>query len=447
MFIHLEPEVTILDRWLLNLLKYIFRMFNCGLVLILLFKIAGAEDEYYINVEANCPESILNPPAVITVTADLPSSKPFALCSNGEFYFTMDNLGSYSLSVVFDTNATITCAFYQKSSAADVYSVSVYIPLSERVITVDIPEKIVTCIYDPIGDEETSVQELEESKTPVKQIEQHLAETSKSTIDICVADINNNCITGNVMIGKNVKIKAVLVGNSSDEQGFQTLSCSATGTAYKFPILTAGCGQGSLFKTDAGFITTGKVAYSPVFEMFRTAGGNKMKYDCSFVVCRTPCDGSSCTIKTRKKRDTYSVREPHFSDKIYIPKDKVLDENSYPDDHTLQALGIQQDGYNKDKLPVNPRKEQLMKKGNEEPGLKEAERAPEQNDIRRLTKTIRSEESIWSKEGILILTLAFMTMLFMAITVKVMLALKRSMVEVQTELARKETLPQLKLIS
>ncbi|CAC5376892.1 unnamed protein product [Mytilus coruscus] len=385
-------------------------MFNCGLVLILLFKIAGAEDEYYINVEANCPESILNPPAVITVTADLPSSKPFALCSNGEFYFTMDNFGSYSLSVVFDTNATITCAFYQKSSAADVYSVSVYIPLSERVITVDIPEKIVTCIYDPIGDEETSVQELEESKTPVKQIEQHLAETSKSTIDICVADINNNCITGNVMIGKNVKIKAVLVGNSSDEQGFQTLSCSATGTAYKFPILTAGCGQGSLFKTDAGFITTGKVAYSPVFEMFRTAGGNKMKYDCSFVVCRTPCDGSSY-------------------------------------DHTLHALEIQQDGYNKDKLPVNPRKEQLMKKGNEEPGLKEAERAPEQNDIRRLTKTIRSEESIWSKEGILILTLAFMTMLFMAITVKVMLALNRSMVEVQTELARKETLPQLKLIS
>ncbi|VDI83089.1 Hypothetical predicted protein [Mytilus galloprovincialis] len=168
----------------------------------------------YFSVEAKCPESILNPPAVITVTADLPSSKPFAVCANGEFLFTMDNFGSYSLPVVFETNATLTCAFYQKSLAADVYSVSVYIPLSERVITIDIPEKIVTCIYDPIGDKETSVQQLEER-----------------------------------------------------------------------------CGQGSLFKSDAGFITTGKVALSPVFEMFRTAGGNTMKYDCSFVVCRTPCDG------------------------------------------------------------------------------------------------------------------------------------------------------------
>ncbi|XP_071146763.1 vitelline envelope sperm lysin receptor-like [Mytilus edulis] len=428
-------------------------MFNCCLLLLLLLKIAdGQEDEYYINVEAKCPESILNPPAVITVTADLPSSKPFAVCANGEFLFTMDNFGSYSLPVVFETNATLTCAFYQKSLAADVYSVSVYIPLSERVITIDIPEKIVTCIYDPIGDKETSVQQLEESKVPVKQIEQHLAETSQSTINICVADLNNNCITGNILIGKIVKLKAVLVGNSSDEQGFQALSCSATGTSYKYPILTAGCGQGSLFKSDAGFITTGKVALSPVFEMFRTAGGNTMKYDCSFVVCRTPCDGSSCKSKsTRKKRDTYAVREPHYSETIYIPKDKVLEAKPYLDGDTLQGLEIQaleqQDGYIKDKLPGNPDNGHLIKKGNEEPAFKEDERVPEQNDVRHPTKKILSEESIWSKEIIVILMLAFLIMLFMAITVKVLLGLNRSMVYVQNEIARKETLPQLKLIS
>ncbi|VDI43584.1 Hypothetical predicted protein [Mytilus galloprovincialis] len=64
--------------------------------------------------------------------------------------------------------------------------------------------------------------------------------------------------------------------------------------------------------------------------MFRTAGGNTMKYDCSFVVCRTPCDGSSCKSKsTRKKRDTYAVREPHYSETIYIPKDKVLEAKPY----------------------------------------------------------------------------------------------------------------------
>lgn len=53
------------------------------------------------------------------------------------------------------------------------------------------------------------------SKVPVKQIEQHLAETSQSTINICVADLNNNCITGNILIGKIVKLKAVLVGKYS----------------------------------------------------------------------------------------------------------------------------------------------------------------------------------------------------------------------------------------
>lgn len=66
-----------------------------------------------------------------------------------------------------------------------------------------------------------------------------------------------------------------------------------------FLFLFYRCGQGSLFKSDAGFITTGKVALSPVFEMFRTAGGNTMKYDCSFVVCRTPCDGVSNLNKSK----------------------------------------------------------------------------------------------------------------------------------------------------
>lgn len=38
------------------------------------------------------------------------------------------------------------------------------------------------------------------------------------------------------------------------------------------------------------------------------------------------------------------MREPHYSETIYIPKDKVLEAKPYLDGDTLQALE-QQDGY------------------------------------------------------------------------------------------------------
>jgi len=67
--------------------------------------------------------------------------------------------------------AKLYTSFQQKNNAAEIFSISVYVPLSDNVLTINVPEKIVSCIYDPIGDEFSDIQQLEDryvNKTNVK---------------------------------------------------------------------------------------------------------------------------------------------------------------------------------------------------------------------------------------------------------------------------------------
>ena len=50
------------------------------------------------------------------------------------------------------------------------------------------------------------------SKKPAKQIEQFMAAPSPATVDVCVAGVDDKCITGNIRIGRPVKIRAEITG-------------------------------------------------------------------------------------------------------------------------------------------------------------------------------------------------------------------------------------------
>lgn len=452
---------------------------------VIILKICSCQvdpDEYIINVHATCPQTIYTGPATVTISTDLPSSKPFATCQNGDFLFTTHPMGNWSLDVYFDKNITRECVFGQKHNAAEIFSISVYVPLSDNVLTINVPEKIVNCIYDPIGDQFSDMQQLEDSNKPVKQITQHKATPSTSKINICIADVSGNCIQGSVRIGKKVMIKAILLSNSALEQGFQTLTCTAIGTGYRYPMLLGGCGDGNLIPKDLGFTTVGTVATSPLFKAFRVPGGNTLTYDCSFVICSVPCDGSSCNVtgNARKKRDTSSVRDPSFRDTIHIPKDKVLETNAgdrgkvtsvrktssqnpshdaplLQEIHPIKPTILNRDDKESQEMEHSSKNRKNEPSQNEpsqnEPSQNEHQNAPIIKETDPIQSNILKEEreknylSLWTMET-LVLLLAILIIVFMAVTVRMLLLLTKSVGQLQNLPAVKhELFPGSKLMS
>lgn len=272
------------------------------LIVILQIWIVTTSD-YIIEVTPECAASVgSSQTSTITVLTDIPQTEPFAICKDDyDFVFDQQPDDTYKLTVYFEGDTTLVCV-WNKLQDVETYTVDVYVPESPGIFTFDVAPTKIVCNYAGSGTGDTDTSSVGESLKPIQEIQNHMATVSDSSVDLCVADVLENCLTGRIALGKTVLLKAVLIGNIPDEPSFQALSCKAIGGSSDYPVLVGGCGDGVVIPRDQGFITTGKVAKSPYFRAFRVPGSRELLFDCTFIVCTSPCDGSSCDIETRRKK-------------------------------------------------------------------------------------------------------------------------------------------------
>ncbi|XP_046352054.2 vitelline envelope sperm lysin receptor-like [Haliotis rufescens] len=259
---------------------------------------------YQIKVKYNCPAEARGDVRV-TIVTDVPETYPYAVC-NGRFGFDFIRLNTHTwyIDVHFETyDPRDVCSFEQNERES--YTLRVYVPTSNGLVSTGIPTNVVTCNYQPQVDADTPenliVSSLAESKKPVKQLMSNMGPLSKSGVDLFVADITGQRLRGNYHIGRLVRLKARLIGNFPAETSFHAVSCKAISGKETYVVLNGGCGDGTIFDRYNGFTTTGKVSVSPIFRFFRMGWSLPLSFECIFVICKN-CDGDSCEDPVRRRR-------------------------------------------------------------------------------------------------------------------------------------------------
>ncbi|XP_046564568.1 vitelline envelope sperm lysin receptor-like [Haliotis rubra] len=274
------------------------------LILCLLYGLSEAMigSNYVVDVQFKCPPE---PDGIVRVIVktDIPKTHPYALC-HGPFGFDFIPMspGTWYLDIHFQSPDAREYCWFSQTGTQDEYLLNVYVPVSSGLVTSNDPAHRVVCNYQ--DDSETPpnlISNVVESKKPFESMISNMGPVSKSDVALSLTDITGTPVTGGLNVGRLVMLKAVLVGNYPAETSFHALTCKAVCNKKEYALLNAGCGDGTVIGQKKGFRTKGKVAFSPVFRLFRMELAKPLMFECTFIICQK-CDGDSCEDQDRRKR-------------------------------------------------------------------------------------------------------------------------------------------------
>ncbi|XP_036369873.1 vitelline envelope sperm lysin receptor-like isoform X2 [Octopus sinensis] len=231
-----------------------------------------------------------------------------AKCSNGKKYYKSDPyLLTVEIPISFTREKVSECSLYQFPKK-HVYSLQVSVSHMHRSRTrADIKEYVITCSFERHGRVVSKKIPLDVDSFNYEEIIINEGKMVDIKVSLFLENMNGQKITEKIEIGRKVKLVAKVEQEkkekhgSSGVKGILLRNCYASDEYENITILQAGCSNGNVFPVFSGFKTNGLVAKSPFFTMFQlVSGSTQIQFECTFVVCKTPCDDDSCMPGAQK---------------------------------------------------------------------------------------------------------------------------------------------------
>ncbi|XP_046366339.1 uncharacterized protein LOC124142101 [Haliotis rufescens] len=278
-------------------------------------------DDYILKVKPHCGSSV-GAPAYVTGVTDVDADFR-AICKNGRKYVfvnTNKDKVNYKLKVKYSGNANTQCVFNRRQNS-NVYVITVQISWGRRGVVVHKHnrEYQLSCAFGAKGSDESPTQRIEGNILAPRIVESFVGSGARSYVKLHLIDVLGRQVYA-LPIGRMVQLRAWSNGQGS-EVGVRSVGCDAIGarTNTRFAIIRAGCGDGVVFAKNEGFSTKGLNSTSPYFKAFSLHNDAKIRFECNFTMCTSNCDGNSCAIAGRRRRDA----DVHFSDFIMTESDPI----------------------------------------------------------------------------------------------------------------------------
>ncbi|XP_067660136.1 uncharacterized protein [Haliotis asinina] len=278
-------------------------------------------DDYILKVVPHCGKSISSP-AYVTGTTDVDADFR-AICKSGRKYvFTNTNNDkvNYKLPVKYSGNVNTGCVFNRRQNS-QVYVITVQISWGRRgaVVHKHNKEYQLSCTFGAKGSDQSPTQRIEGNILAPQIVESFAGSGARSYVKLHLIDVLGRQVYA-LPLGRMVQIRAWSNGQGS-EVGVRAVGCDAIGatTNKRFAIVRAGCGDGLVFAKNQGFMTAGLNSTSPYFKAFAMHNDPKIRFECNFTMCTSNCDGSSCAIAGRRRRES----DVYFSDFLMTESDPI----------------------------------------------------------------------------------------------------------------------------
>ncbi|CAC5401633.1 unnamed protein product [Mytilus coruscus] len=294
---------------------------------------SSVPEGYILDVSQSCGEKMTTTGkyyagtgANVTIKSDL-YVQAQVKCQNGlvqlEPIDETNTETSLSLCYTNDTDSVCPCTFNTPADNSNFYSavLQVFWGFKNGTLMNEFETYTISCIAEGNQTKLLTNIDIDEDHIPIKeQLVDTLGNDYMGGATLKLLDILGKEITSKLPMSKKVQLE--LAVTTTDYIGVVPYDCKAISkdgnTEYKF--LLAGCGDGTIIPTNAGFTTKEKTSTSPFFKIFKlleTTQEGGISYECSFTVCNATCDGSSCSV--RNKRSADSLAEIPDQERVKTP--------------------------------------------------------------------------------------------------------------------------------
>lgn len=309
-------------------------MFVLKFLTCLLFIVAGrasVPENYILDVSKSCGEKTADGTyysgtgANVTIKSDL-HVRAKVHCANSKIVQInpINDTNTETTLKLCYTNDTTTCAvaddcyFNTPADGSNFYSVEleVYWGFDNGTLMNEYETYTISCIAEGNKTERMSNKAVEDDFVPLTgNLVGNLGGNYAEGSSLKLIDVLGKEITGALPMEKKVHLR--IETTSSEYSGVVPYNCNAKSKDGNtiYPILQAGCGEGVIFPKSVGFTTKGQMSTSPFFKVFRLMEDGSdagISYECSFVVCNNTCDGSSCSLRSKRSSET-SEDGPEFN--------------------------------------------------------------------------------------------------------------------------------------
>ncbi|CAC5401631.1 unnamed protein product [Mytilus coruscus] len=281
---------------------------------------SSVPEGYILDVSQSCGEKMTTAGkyyagtgANVTIKSDL-YVQAQVKCQNGlvqlEPIDETNTETSLSLCYTNDTDSVCPCEFNTPADNSNFYSavLQVFWGFKNGTLMNEFETYTISCIAEGNQTKLLSNIDIDEDLIPVKsEVVDSFGHDYTGSSSLKLLDVLGEEIITKVPMSKKVQLE--LTVTTGEYHGVVPYDCRAISkdgnTDYRF--LIAGCGDGTIIPTNKGFTTKEKISKSPFFKIFKlleTTQEGGLSYECSFTVCNATCDGSSCSVRTKRSADS-----------------------------------------------------------------------------------------------------------------------------------------------